>query len=1528
MTTPAASAASHPDQKLKQEVEERLGVTWNKDDSLSGEEHFLAPMQRGSPSWEEALSLDDISEDRRVESLCSSSRDRRRCFDSTTPTLVDEEEEVVEEGGEDEESELASSLGHISREGSEVLSPGAGIRLRRTPGATLMHQSSTGATDPSGLSPFKVALGVEDDNGPKWSYPSAEDDEEIASQKQHHLDNSGMHHPSRLNPAVAVRSESVYNRGSFSFAPWAKNNHTPFQPTPSEARAFSPNILRLTEDIGNLLHEDEDDDTYAIEIPSVFRGFGDQHGPQGGIMATENAALGADWTGSYVFDQQQTNNKFGIRKGGTVQRPSTTVKDGKTRRRSNHHYHNQVTVAQQQQYLHTGFFPISSIEQPQHKHNSHQMHGETFPQHRHVFEFGKQQQHRDGDGCSTPSPQLLNLGVGAFVPRPQQTKDSSPFQYSSRQQSNFEQPVASFPVVNAQYMHPLSQQHIQIPQHTDGPPIFGIPPPTLGPYQSRPQQTAGPQMFGIPPSVESYQSRQLLPTGVIHPVPHYFGPTQPSSDFNGAGDGPTIISPHRHHHLGVQYHGHQERLSEMHATAQEFIPMMTQSSTPSHQFRTPHQEQPLPPQWQSSVNFEPPSMVEPLNWSSGAVPGRYQFIPVASSSGFNLPPGRYSGSETLGVQGSSSPLSQAWQQLPPPPLDSTLYGLPASSTPIEAVAPPLLPVVVASPSSAPSSVNHAPPMSPMVLSQSNRDKKEPRRTTRGRKKKIRAPDKSSATPAVGTGNVVKKKGNNAFVASHEGGIPDDTGLSVPEETGDVKRGELEESPATRIAFKDFYRAFRGEEKHSFQKAEELAQQALQDGSLPESIHWRVYLELADLARRSNRYMEARRLYQKVCQLQPYASQGWLEYSKLEEDCGFMNRVSNILHAGLEYCEYSETLLTRAVKHQERLGNLVSARGILARLKHVGIDKVWRTVLEGALLESRAGNHEMSRRVLKYLMHHVPWYGPLYLEAYKLERDQGHPTDAMQIVERGLTALPRYGPLWFGAFRLYEEMDVTEGLYHLPRTMLMIERAKCTISKELVWKLHLEAAQMLERTALAYVEESGFDLELYLSPVRRRFILTILTCPQNLKWKVWLAAGRMELAVGKVEATHSLFQRAHDCVQQKSKSATLLDCARLAEFRGDVDLARAILCKARSFYGNDWKVWFESVLVEIRNDNHARGYEIAANGLDLHSGSGRLWATLVQLGQLVGGDEMQTNALERALSAVPKSGEVWCEGARIHLNPFSCTFDLHRAKRYLYFAAKFTPQFGDSFIESIRLEVLSQWLHPIAKYIWKKTKWCLSDDENGSVDKKIATYIMNVSHSIAVARMQDLEQYEDRETKFTEIIGTLRKKLKAEHLRSSIDLTDLRLSCSNADPNYGSLWFHCRKRPTYTLRRVIEHAAEDIADEVFKYANIYLAAMIRRMAVLATSNREMPQGAEGTLETCDQEIIHWESYIDKKLRGAISLRDILNSVDSRTGMALLESAIGGSIFITGLSELNTYKPLHSMTLLERRKALFGTDALFP
>lgn len=157
-----------------------------------------------------------------------------------------------------------------------------------------------------------------------------------------------------------------------------------------------------------------------------------------------------------------------------------------------------------------------------------------------------------------------------------------------------------------------------------------------------------------------------------------------------------------------------------------------------------------------------------------------------------------------------------------------------------------------------------------------------------------------------------------------------------------------------------------------------------------------------------------------------------------------------IRSGLHFCDISEGLLTRAIKHEERrhlahlsacalreavartLGPsgvgawapeaeaeaededgaesakdcLQEARKLLARLQHACLDRVWRTVLEGALLEARCGEVCTARRVLEYLMTHVPWYGPIYHEALRLEEKAERPLAALDIVCRGLQEIPR------------------------------------------------------------------------------------------------------------------------------------------------------------------------------------------------------------------------------------------------------------------------------------------------------------------------------------------------------------------------------------------------------------------------------------------------------------------------------------------------------------------------------------------
>ena len=68
--------------------------------------------------------------------------------------------------------------------------------------------------------------------------------------------------------------------------------------------------------------------------------------------------------------------------------------------------------------------------------------------------------------------------------------------------------------------------------------------------------------------------------------------------------------------------------------------------------------------------------------------------------------------------------------------------------------------------------------------------------------------------------------------------------------------------------------------------------------------------------------------------------------------------------------------------------------------------------------------------------------------------------------------------------------------------------------------------------------------------------------------------------------------------------------------------------------------------------------------------------------------MALKAFRKALCHVTKSGEVWCEGARIFLDPCCRAFDLLNASKCLNYAVFFTPQYGDTFIEAIKLLILS------------------------------------------------------------------------------------------------------------------------------------------------------------------------------------------------------------------------------------------------
>jgi hypothetical protein len=101
---------------------------------------------------------------------------------------------------------------------------------------------------------------------------------------------------------------------------------------------------------------------------------------------------------------------------------------------------------------------------------------------------------------------------------------------------------------------------------------------------------------------------------------------------------------------------------------------------------------------------------------------------------------------------------------------------------------------------------------------------------------------------------------------------------------------------------------------------------------------------------------------------------------MEDECGRLGACRLLLWRGLQHCAGDDSLMSKAVKHEERLLCLEGARQLLSRVRGMPVDKSWRAILEGAQLEARVGRVAAARAALALILQMVPSTGPVHLEA--------------------------------------------------------------------------------------------------------------------------------------------------------------------------------------------------------------------------------------------------------------------------------------------------------------------------------------------------------------------------------------------------------------------------------------------------------------------------------------------------------------------------------------------------------------------
>ena len=78
---------------------------------------------------------------------------------------------------------------------------------------------------------------------------------------------------------------------------------------------------------------------------------------------------------------------------------------------------------------------------------------------------------------------------------------------------------------------------------------------------------------------------------------------------------------------------------------------------------------------------------------------------------------------------------------------------------------------------------------------------------------------------------------------------------------------------------------------------------------------------------------------------------------------------------------------------------------------------------------------------------------------------------------------------------------------------------------------------------------NLDANKWVALARTAYTMSSLHCPEMLRWKVWVAGARTEIACGNVMIAGQLLERALKSVPTKAKAQVVLDCSRVKEFMG-------------------------------------------------------------------------------------------------------------------------------------------------------------------------------------------------------------------------------------------------------------------------------------------------------------------------------------------------------------------------------------------
>jgi la-related protein 1 len=410
------------------------------------------------------------------------------------------------------------------------------------------------------------------------------------------------------------------------------------------------------------------------------------------------------------------------------------------------------------------------------------------------------------------------------------------------------------------------------------------------------------------------------------------------------------------------------------------------------------------------------------------------------------------------------------------------------------------------------------------------------------------------------------------------------------------------------------------------------------------------------------------IYEMATMQDPTTLASWVDRAKLHDELGETDMAERVLEEGIHKSRSPDQLLRKMLRSMEKAGDLARARTYLGHIRETGVsDPEGLLLTEGGLFELRQGNVAHAMAILNFVKHEYGWKPSTYTEVIQLFDRTGKIQTITGIVEEAGASNPRNAMVCEARFKVQNSAEAMVNLFRNTRS-----RWTCEFQDKMTASLCESLARRGE-----------------LSLARRILSQGVFRCSTSQKYKLLMAAGLIELVYGDSSLSPLLLHFARAVTPLRSRSAVMILTAKVFELGGNFDDALKLYESAvREFGSSEWRTWFDLAQFHLHRSDSASAQAVLAAAMQYHSGSGRLWALRIQV-QVWSGIESQISVFREAIKSVPKSGEVWCEAARLCMNPLSEYFNLDAAKQYLDLAHKFTPQHGDTLVELVRLELLTK-----------------------------------------------------------------------------------------------------------------------------------------------------------------------------------------------------------------------------------------------